>query len=86
MTSGLHVPYRVLDIDDPKEVEIADKLVKDYGDYVEDYLVPQVFAEFTDGTIKHVLTGFSEGTEFTRKGWENLFQSEFYRHLANHSV
>jgi len=86
MANDLHVPYRVLDIDDPKDVKIADKLVMDYGDYTEDYLVPQVFGEFTDGTCKHFLTGFSEGTEFTKRGWENLFQSVFYRDLAGQSA
>ena len=83
MASDLHVPYRVLDIDDPEGVEIADKLVMDHGDYTEDYLIPQVFAEFTDGTIKHFFTGFSESVEITRRGWENLFKSQFYRNLAN---
>jgi len=86
MADDLHVSYRVLDIDNPEDVNIADKLVMDYGDYTEDYLVPQVFAEFTDSTVKHILTGFSEGTEFTRRGWDNLFQSQFYRDLANQSV
>jgi hypothetical protein len=86
MADDLHVSYRVLDIDNPEDVNIADKLVMDYGDYTEDYLVPQVFAEFTDSTVKHILTGFSEGIEFTRRGWDNLFQSRFYRDLANQSV
>lgn len=83
MATDLHVPYKILDIDDPDQVKIADKLVMDYGDYDEDYLIPQVFAEFTDGTIKHFFTGFSEGTEITRRGWENLFKSQFYQKLAS---
>lgn len=82
MADDLQVPLRVLDIDDPGAVKIADKLVLDYGDYTEDYLIPQVFAEFDDGTIKHFLTGFSEGLDFTRRGWENVFQSDFYRNLG----
>jgi glutaredoxin len=81
MAKDLHVPYRVLDIDDPEDVEIADKLVMDHGDYAEDYLIPQVFLEHADGSTKHFFTGFSEGVDVTRRGWENLFQSRFYRDL-----
>lgn len=82
MAADLHVPYQVLDIDDIEDVKVADKLVMDYGDYTEDYLIPQIFVEFTDGTIKHFFTGFSEGIEVTRRAWENLFQSQFYRDLV----
>jgi hypothetical protein len=85
MANALRVPLRVLDIEDPEAVKVADKLVLDYGDYTEDYLVPQVFVEFEDGTVKHFFTGFSEGIDFTRRGWENLFRSDFYRSLvSNH--
>jgi len=82
MAEDLQVPLRVLDIDDPEQVLTADKLVSDYGDYDEDYLIPQVFAEFTDGSIKHFFTGFSEGIDVTRRGWDNLFVSQFYKDLV----
>lgn len=81
MANELGVRYRVLDIDDLEGVRIADKLIMDYGDYAEDYLIPQAFAEYTDGTIKHFFTGFSEGLDVTRRGWENLFRSQFYHDL-----
>ena len=83
MAGDLHVTLKVLDIDDPRAEKIADKLVLDYGDYTEDYLIPQVFAEFEDGTIKHFFTGFPEGLDFTRRGWENIFHSDFYRNLTS---
>ena len=82
MAHVLQVPLRVLDIDDYQSVGIADKLVLDYGDYTEDYLIPQVFAEFDDGTIQHFLTGFPEGIDFTRRGWQNIFLSNFCKRLA----
>jgi hypothetical protein len=83
MANELRVPLRVLDIDDPETVKAADRLVFNYGDYTEDYLIPQVFVEFENGTIKHFFTGFSEGIDFTRRGWENLLRSDFYKNLAS---
>ncbi len=81
MSSELRRPLRVLDIDDAKLGSTADNLVKEHGDYCEDYLVPQVFLEFSDGSIEHIFTGFSESTEVTRKRWEDLFQSSMYQSL-----
>ena len=45
MAKELNTEFRVLDIDDPEQERIADELVKDYGDYSVDYLIPQVFVE-----------------------------------------
>jgi hypothetical protein len=79
LSRGLNVPLRVLNIDDPKQVRMADKLVRDYGDDVEDYLIPQVFLEDDDGTVRHIFTGFSEAVKVTEERWSDLFSSRFYR-------
>jgi thiol-disulfide isomerase/thioredoxin len=78
MAEDLGVQIRVLDIDREDDMKVADELVKKYGDDAEDYLIPQVFMEFKDGTVKHVFTGFSENPEVTKKRWEDLFKSRFY--------
>ena len=70
----LGVPVRLLDIDTDDETE-ADDLVKKYGDWTPDYLIPQVFVESEGGAIKHVLTGRREGIAFTRKAVEDLLKS-----------
>lgn len=69
---------RVLDIDDPEQERIADMLVKEHGDFVEDYLIPQVFIEDGNGTISHIFTGFSEGVHITKARWEDFLSSPFY--------
>ncbi|MDV3278488.1 MAG: hypothetical protein LYZ69_08510 [Nitrososphaerales archaeon] len=74
----LGVPCLLYDIDTEEE-KAADELVKKYGDWSPDYLIPQVFVEFEDGEIKHVLTGYPEGVAFTRKAVENLLGSELFR-------
>jgi len=79
LAHGLNVPLRVLDIDDPREQKIADKLVKRYGDDCEDYLIPQVFLENEDGTVRHIFTGFSEAVSVTEARWNDLLSSQFYR-------
>ena len=83
MSKDLKVPLRLLDIDQPDAVKIADYLVKKYGDDCDDYLIPQVFLEFPDGRIEHVFTGFSEDTALTRRHWDDLFQSNYYKSLKN---
>jgi len=78
MAEQLGVELRVLDIDEPAQEALADKLVKDYGDPAEDYLIPQVFFE-GDGKVQHVFTGFSEGVQITRARWDDFFDSGYYR-------
>lgn len=78
MAGELKVPLRVLDIDHNIDGRTADDLVREHGDYCDDYIVPQVFLEFYDGTVSHIFTGFSEATEVTKKRWDDLFQSEMY--------
>ena len=77
----LGIPYRGHDIDTDEVA--ADEMVRKYGDWSEDYLVPQVFIELQDGTFKHVLTGYPEGVAFTRRAVENFLSSDFYRSLKN---
>jgi thiol-disulfide isomerase/thioredoxin len=77
LAAELDVPCRLYDID-TDDVKAADELVKKYGDWSPDYLIPQVFLEYEDGEIKHVLTGYPEGVAFTRRAVENLIQSELF--------
>src|SRR5271169_5302090 len=70
----LGVPVRLLDIDTDEEAE-ADELVKKYGDWTPDYLIPQVFVETDGGEVKHVLTGRPQGLSLTRKAVEDLVKN-----------
>ncbi len=81
MSEDLAIPYRVLDIDGKESGPLADRLVKTCGDNSEDYIVPQVFLEYANGTVRHVFTGFSEATDATRKHWNDFFESSFYSTL-----
>lgn len=74
LAKELGIEVDLLDIDTEDEPR-ADELVKKYGDWSEDYLIPQVFFEFDNGEIKHVLTGYSEGVSYTRRAVENLLNS-----------
>lgn len=71
------VPLLLHDID-TDDVKVADQLVEKYGDWSPDYLIPQVFLEYEDGNIRHVLTGYPEGVGFTRRAVENLLKSELF--------
>ncbi len=81
MAEDLKVPLRVLDIEIPDQLKEADRLVEEHGDWSEDYLIPQVFVEYTDGRIEHVLTGFSEAVAATEASWDALFSSSYYQTL-----
>jgi glutaredoxin len=78
----LGIPFRRLDIDQPRQERLADRLVRDHGDASPDYLIPQVFLEWKDGRVDHVLTGFSEAVSRTARAWKDLFQSDWLRSLA----
>lgn len=71
----LGVPCILYDIDDADASKKGDELVKRYGDWSVDYLIPQVFLEYDSGEIRHVFTGYSEDLEFTRRGIRNLLTS-----------
>ncbi len=81
MADELGVPLRVLDIDVAREEKTADRLVAKYGDYVEDYIIPQVFLEYEGGRIEHVFTGFSESVSTTESRRISLLKSRFYHCL-----
>ncbi len=76
----LGVRFQLHDID-TDEVQTADGLVKKYGDWSSDYLIPQVFVEFEDGSFKHVLTGDPRGVAFTRRAVEEFLESGYYLDL-----
>jgi hypothetical protein len=75
----LRIPLRILDIDRPKEERESDRLVRRYGDPAPDYLIPQVFLEWSDGGVDHLLTGFSEEVARTKRAWADLFRSAWLR-------
>lgn len=72
LAQGLGVPLRRLDIDDHEQEKVADALVETYGDYVPDYLIPQVFLEWSDGQVEHLLTGDPRSVGHTRAAWDHL--------------
>jgi hypothetical protein len=67
------IPCVLYDIDTEKETA-ADELVRKYGDWSDDYLIPQVFFEYGDGSFRHVMTGYPEGVSFTRRAVENILK------------
>lgn len=69
----LGIPCRLYDID-TDDVKAADDLVKKYGDWSPDYLIPQVFLEYGNGSLKHVLTGNPLGVALTKKAVEDLLK------------
>lgn len=70
------------DIDTDAEA-LADELVKKYGDWTEDYLVPQAFVAFKDEHFEHVLTGDPRGLEFTRQAISKFLASNFYSEMKS---
>jgi len=79
LAKQLEVPLRILDIDRRGQVAVADRLVREYGDASPDYLIPQVFLEWSDGRVQSLLTGFSEQVPRTARAWRDLFGSEWLR-------
>lgn len=77
----LGVPLRSLDIDRPAQERAADTLVRAHGDPSPDYLVPQVFLEWSDGRVDHLLTGFSERVARTARAWKDLLASDWLKSL-----
>ena len=73
------VPCILYNVDDFHVSKKGDELVKRYGDWSEDYLVPQVFLEYENGDVKHIFTGNSEDIELTRNGLTNVLNSHLFR-------
>lgn len=78
----LRIPVRRLDIDRAAQERAADRLVRRYGDWSPDYLIPQVFLEWSDGRVQHLLTGFSEEVPRTARAWDDLFESDWLRKVV----
>jgi hypothetical protein len=76
LAKRLGVPLRLLDIDIREQERVADRLVEAHGDWSDDYLIPQVFLEWSDGRIQHLLTGTPGSTASTRASWEFLLGLE----------
>ena len=76
----LGIPCKLLDIE-TDDIKVADELVKKHGDWSPDYLIPQVFVEFADGSVKHVLTGDPRGLSFTRRAVDSFLGSRLYEDL-----
>ena len=74
----LGVPVLLHDID-TAGVEEADDLVKKYGDWTPDYVIPQVFIQMEDGRIEHVLTGDRRGVQYTKQAVEDLLKTKLSR-------
>jgi len=70
----LKIPVVLLDIDSEDEAK-ADDLVKNYGDWTPDYLIPQVFVEKEDGKVEHVLTGDPRGLRYTQEVVEKMLKA-----------
>jgi hypothetical protein len=81
MAEDFGVSLRSLDIEISEQEKVADRLVERHGDWSEDYLIPQVFVEYADGRVDHVLTGFSEAVSVTEASWKALFASSYYQNL-----
>src|SRR5271167_2687367 len=67
----LGAQYNLYDIDS-EDVDVADELVKKYGDWTPDYVIPQVFLEFDDGQVRHILTGKRQGVPYTKRAVEDF--------------
>jgi len=59
LSKELKIVLKLLDIDVPNEEEEADLYVRKYGDWSEDYVIPQLFIECEDGAVQHLFTGAS---------------------------
>ena len=81
MGEELGIPTRILDIDRPDQEKLADDLVRKYGDWAEDYIIPQIYVEYADGTAQHLFTGYSEGVPVTQAKLQNIYRSPWYQTL-----
>jgi glutaredoxin len=71
---------------DTEACEKADELVKKFGDWSEDYTIPQVFFEFADGEFKHILTGRPEGVEYTKHVVRDFLNGPLFTSLKEQRV
>jgi hypothetical protein len=72
----LGVPSRILDIDVPSQEEEADRLVREFGTWDDDYVIPQLFLEWSDGSADPVLVAHrGSPTSVTRAMWEHVLEA-----------
>jgi len=71
----LGIGFFAYDIDVPEQEARADDLVRRFSRWDDDYLIPQVFVEMSDGKIRHVLTGVPGSVASTKKAVEELLAS-----------
>jgi thiol-disulfide isomerase/thioredoxin len=73
LAKRLGVPARLLDIDVPAQEAEADRLVLAHGNWDEDYVIPQMFLEWDDGSVEPVLIAIrGSPTSLTREMWGKL--------------
>lgn len=84
ISEELGIPFFSYDIDIPEQEKKADKLVREFGDWSEDYIIPQVFVEMSDGEMHHVLTGRSEGLGLTRRAVNDLLNGPLFAKAGRH--
>lgn len=75
LAARLGAELRLLDIDVPAQEAQADRLVAELGDPDPDYLIPQLFLDWSDGARQHLLTGTPGSVESTRRSWEGLLRA-----------
>ncbi len=80
MSIELGTHSTLLDIDKKDLEKKADEIVEKYGDWVPDYLIPQIFFE-SDGKVQHVFTGYSENVEITKRRLKTLLSSQWYQSI-----
>jgi len=85
ISAELGIPFFSYDIDVPEQEKKADELVREFGDWSEDYVVPQVFVELSDGEMRHVLTGRSEGLDLTRRAVDDLLHGPLFAKAGRHA-
>ena len=78
VAGDLGIPLYSYDIDFPDQEAKADELVRKFGDWTEDYLIPQVFVETESGEIRHIFTGNPEGVALTKRGLDDLLKSPMF--------
>jgi thiol-disulfide isomerase/thioredoxin len=83
LANELGASLRILDIDVTEEEKIADGLVEKYGEWTENYVVPQVFLEYDDGNISHILSGSPWGLSETESLWERFLSGSHYKALKD---
>jgi hypothetical protein len=85
ISKELGIPFFSYDIDVPVQEKKADELVHEFGDWSEDYVIPQVFVEMSDGEMRHILTGNPEGVEFTRRAVNSLLIGPLFAKAEKHT-